>query len=137
MNFLSLNVRGVGEGVKTGWVRRLKKQHKANFIGLQETQISTSSRIDVNGCWDSNEFDYESVDASGRSGGIISIWDISVFQRTDVIKNRHYLVVSGKYTGSPENVILNILNIYGPQSISDKKKVWIELLNIINQKPGM
>nr|KAJ0191688.1 hypothetical protein LSAT_V11C800406980 [Lactuca sativa] len=122
-------------GVKTGWVRRLKKQHKANFIGLQETQISTSSRIDVNGCWDSNEFDYESVDASGRSGGIISIWDISVFQRTDVIKNRHYLVVSGKYTGSPENVILNIVNIYGPQSIRIRRR-FIQDANLKDYNMG-
>ncbi|KAL7613546.1 hypothetical protein Lser_V15G09274 [Lactuca serriola] len=116
---------------------RLKRQHKATFIGLQETQISNSSKIDVIGCWDSNEFDYESVDASGRSGGIISIWDTAVFQRTDVIKNRHYLVVSGKYMGSPENAILNIVNIYGPQSILEKKKIWAELLNIINHKAGM
>lgn len=50
MNFLSLNVRGVGETVKTSWVRRLKVKHKATFVGLQETQLAYSSNIDVVGC---------------------------------------------------------------------------------------
>lgn len=106
------------------------------FVGLQETQLSFSSSIDVNGCWDSNAFDYASVDASARSGGLISIWDPSVFQKFDVIKNRHYLVVCGKYKDSSECIILNIVNVYGPHSISEKKKVWLELLNIINGTPG-
>lgn len=53
MSFLSINVRGVGEDAKVGWVKRLKINHKATFVGLQETQISDSSNIDVNGCWGS------------------------------------------------------------------------------------
>ncbi|XP_023771170.1 uncharacterized protein LOC111919827 [Lactuca sativa] len=136
MNFLSLNVRGVGEVGKTSWVRRLKVKHKATFVGLQETQLSSSSSIDVDGCWDSIEFDYASVDANGRSGGLISICDTSVFQSFHVIKNRHYLVVCGKYKNPSASVIMNIVNVYGPQSISEKKKVWLELLNIINGRPG-
>lgn len=67
MNFLLINVRGVGEDAKISWVRRLKIKHKATFVVLQETQLSTSLSIDVKGCWDSNEFDFVSVDSSGRS----------------------------------------------------------------------
>ncbi|XP_023765937.1 uncharacterized protein LOC111914428 [Lactuca sativa] len=135
MNFLSLNVRGVGEDAKVSWVRRLKIKHKATFVGLQETQLSDYSNIDVKGCWDSNDYDFVGVDSSGRSGGLISIWDTRLFQKGDVIKNRNFLVVIGKCKN--KDGILNIANVYGPQSPTEKKNVWTELLSIIKLRPGM
>ncbi|XP_023733832.1 uncharacterized protein LOC111881667 [Lactuca sativa] len=98
MNCLSLNIRGVGDAEKVKWVRRLKEKHKVSFIGLQETQILDYSRIDVNGCWDSNEFDFEGV-------------------------------------GSNEGN-LNLVNVYGPQSRSEKKKLWEDLTRIRDEKQG-
>ncbi|XP_023729444.1 uncharacterized protein LOC111877143 [Lactuca sativa] len=120
MSFLSINVRGVGEDAKVGWVKRLKINHKATFVGLQETQISDSSNIDVNG---------------GRSAGLISIWDSTCFQNLEVIKNRCFLIVIGKCKNIEGNV--NTVNVYGPQSPSEKKKVWNELLRIINERTDM
>lgn len=47
MNCISLNVRGIGVEAKVNWVRKLINLHKADFVGLQETQLKDHERIDV------------------------------------------------------------------------------------------
>lgn len=121
--------------MKVNWVRRLKIHHKATFVGLQETQISNFSKINVKGCWDSNKYDFDGVESNGRSGGLISIWDTRCFQKLEAIKNQHFLVVIGKCKNIDGN--LNMVNSYGLQSLADKKKLWKELLRIKNEKHGM
>ncbi|XP_023744571.1 uncharacterized protein LOC111892750 [Lactuca sativa] len=85
MNFMSLNVRGIGVDAKVKW----------------ETQISNYANIDVNGCWDGTVMDYEWVDSTGRSGGLTII-----------------------------------ANIYGPQSPHEKKTLWRDLIQIMQNWPG-
>lgn len=79
MNCMTLNVRGIGEDAKVNWVRRLKHLHNTNFMGIQETQITEFERIDIQGCWGSQDFDYEGVNSTGRSGGLLSIWNKGCF----------------------------------------------------------
>lgn len=112
MNFMSLNVRGIGIDAKVKWVRKLMMQHNINFMGLQETQISNHTNIDVKGCWDDSMMDFEGVDSTGRSGGLISIWNSKLFRKSNVIKSRHFLIVIGYWNGIAGNTI--IANIYGP-----------------------
>ena len=73
MNCLSLNIRGIGVEEKVRWARKLKLLHKATFIGIQETQMNDYTDINVNGCWDSSDYDFEGVNATGRSGGLLSM----------------------------------------------------------------
>lgn len=75
MNYMSLNVRDIGDDVKLNWIRRLKMLHKVSFVGLQETQLTEYSHIDVKECWDSSNYVLEGVNCCKRSSGIISIWD--------------------------------------------------------------
>lgn len=77
MNCMSLNIRGMGEKDKLEWVRRLKTSQKLHFIGIQETQIADFSNIKIIDCWDDDNFDYDFVNATGRSGGLVCIWDRS------------------------------------------------------------
>lgn len=114
MNVLSINIRGMGDVGKISWVKRLKLNHKINFIGTQETWMGDYSKIDVRGCWDSADFESDGVDAVGRSGGLICIWNKLLFSKMDVIKDRYFLAVVGKWQGNPENLIF--VNVYGPYS---------------------
>lgn len=75
MNYMSLNVRDIGDDVKLNWIRRLKMLHKVSFVGLQETQLTEYSHIDVRECWDSSNYVLEGVNSCKRSSGLISIWD--------------------------------------------------------------
>ena len=123
---MSLNVRGIGADVKVNWVRKLRSQHKINFLGIQEKQLLDATKINFSGCWGSNEFDCEGVDSHGRSGGIASIWDTKFFQKHRVIKSRRYLIIIGKWTGI--NVDTIFANIYGPHGIADQRRLWGELV---------
>lgn len=134
MNCLSLNIRGIGDRAKVSWIRRLKIKHKINFIGIQETWFSDHSRINTAGCWDSSDFDFAGVDSTGRSGGLICIWNKSLFSKTEVIASRYFLIIMGNWCGIEGYI--NFVNVYGPQPIPDKRAVWEELLSIIRSKPG-
>lgn len=53
-------------------------KHCIKFIGLQETQISNYSNIDVKGCWDATEMDFEGVDSARRSSGLVMGWHATI-----------------------------------------------------------
>lgn len=80
MNCITLNMCGLGEDHKVNWILRLKNRHKILFFGIQQTQMSNAEEINVAGCWGSNEFEHDGVNAVGRSGGLLSIWVRSSFR---------------------------------------------------------
>nr|KAJ0216306.1 hypothetical protein LSAT_V11C300135590 [Lactuca sativa] len=92
MNCLSLNIRGIGEGYKVSWVRRLSMKYRISFLGVQEMQLSDENNIDVAGCWYNGEFGFVATPSNGRSGGLLSVWDSKLFQVDGVIKARHFLI---------------------------------------------
>ena len=94
-------------------------QDKRNFIGLQETQLTDFSRIDVNGCWDSKDLEIKGVNSHGRSGGLVSIWNTQVFQKSEIIKSNSFLILVGNWKDTSGNT--SFANIYDPQSVADKK----------------
>lgn len=135
MNFLSLNIRGVGEDCKVLWVRRLRKKHKLSFIAIQETQISDAEHIDVAACWGSNEFGVSRVNSVGRSDGLLNLWDRNFFTSTKTISSRNYLINIGNWVGIHQPVIF--ANIYGPQAVKEKARIWKELKEIIEDNEGI
>nr|KAJ0189892.1 hypothetical protein LSAT_V11C800391550 [Lactuca sativa] len=74
----------------------------------EETQISNYSNIDVKGCWDATEMDFEGVDSARRSSGLV--------------------MVIGSWVGILGHTI--IANIYGPQTPLEKKALWRDLMQI-------
>ncbi|XP_022023908.1 uncharacterized protein LOC110924177 [Helianthus annuus] len=135
MNFISLNVRGVRGGVKAGWVRDLKFKSGASFIALQETMVLGISTSSMTGFWGNFKFELESVDATGTSGGLVSMWDPSMFKLGNSVKDRNFIYLSGKLVGSGETI--NIFNIYAPQSTSAKLRLWEALSALILSAEGM
>ena len=111
-------MRGCGEQHKIDWLRRLKNTQKPDFIGLQETRVTDSTTIDLEGAWGNKEYEMEFVNPTGRSGGIISIWDPQIFTKTKVTSSRNYIVITGKWKGV--NSLITVVNVYAPQPRSDK-----------------
>ncbi|XP_022003302.1 uncharacterized protein LOC110900742 [Helianthus annuus] len=137
MNFLSLNVRGLGEGVKdkAGWIRELKKDNGIDFIALQEIQFSDISGIVFEKFWGVGKFEMDHVPAVGRSGGVVSMWDPSVYKVHDSIKHPNFLLTRGVLKGS--NKELNIINVYAPQKTPQKKSLWDEIGSVLGNYIGM
>lgn len=134
MNCLSLNIKGIVEDAKVGWVKKLKNINKINFIGIHETWMGDFTKIDTGGCCDTSNFDFEGVDSTGRPVGLLCIWSPHLFQKTEVIKSRYYLIIIGHWTGHNGNTIF--ANMYAPQAPNDKAKLWADLLEIIRSKTG-
>lgn len=54
------------------------------------------NKIRVGRFWDRSRYEFEGVNAAGRSGGLLSIWDPQIFQCLETIKSSRFLVSKGK-----------------------------------------
>ncbi|KAJ0434139.1 putative RNA-directed DNA polymerase [Helianthus annuus] len=120
MNYLSINLRGAGDSEKARWVRRLVTEHRVSFVAIQETQLKAEM------C---------SVDASGRSGGLVSLWNTEVLSNSSVITGTHFINVSGFLEGV--NVPVHICNVYAPNNLTRRRSLWDELLKLKNNLSGI
>ncbi|KAJ0495115.1 putative RNA-directed DNA polymerase [Helianthus annuus] len=84
--------------------------------------------------WGRANFDFEYVGSNGRSGGILSAWDPSIFSKSVVVKNRNFLLISGTVKGFSEG--FNILNIYAPQGTVAKRALWQQLKDLRQSTQG-
>lgn len=135
MNFLSLNINGIGGEHKVAWIRRLKRKHKVSFMAIQETQQSDAEQIDARACWGDTEFGVNHTNSIGRSGGLLNLWDSKSFTSTEVISSHNYLINIGTWVGISTPVIF--ANIYGPQPIREKAKLWENLKEIKQERKGV
>lgn len=99
------------------------------MIAIQESKLGESSiPFNVSICWGDSDCDFEQVYTTGRSGGLITIWDKKMFTPVEIIKSRNYIVVVGNLVGISR--LTGLVNVYGPQSMGEKAKLWDELLPI-------
>ncbi|XP_076943218.1 uncharacterized protein LOC143613388 [Bidens hawaiensis] len=84
--------------------------------------------------WGNVNFDYAFSSARGRSGGMLSVWDNSIFVKRHISCLNNFVVVEGEW------VILGLkcfmVNVYAPQDEMEKRVLWQLLLSFINNNPG-
>jgi hypothetical protein len=129
MNFLSSNLRGVGDSNKANWIRGIKTSHCISFISIQETKVENIANLRLEKFWGWSRFDFEYVSSQGRSGGLFCLWDPGIFQKSDVLKDRNFLVIKGSLIGS--GIGVNIMNVYAPCDASVRRSMWNVLLHIL------
>lgn len=105
------------------------------YINIQETQLVKLEDINVLGCWGNSNFGFDGVRSHIMSGRSLSPWDNTLFQCSEIIKSRSFLITIGNWSGMSDKIAFE--NIYGPQSVTDKDKLWQVLLKIKHEKPGM
>ncbi|XP_052622324.1 uncharacterized protein LOC128127692 [Lactuca sativa] len=132
---MTLNIRGIGESHKVDWVRKLKFSQNVDFICLQESRVSDFNAIDVNSCWGSGYFECDHVNPTGGSGSILSIWDPLIFRKSHTVQSRNFIATSGVWNGFPG--ITTIVNVYGPQSIIEKRILWDKLVELKRNQVGI
>ncbi|CAH1440536.1 unnamed protein product [Lactuca virosa] len=82
-------------------------------LGENESKPGESSPpINITECWSGNNWGFEQVFTTGRSGGLVSIWDKGTFTITETIKSRYFILTLGNFVGI--NGLTCIINIYGP-----------------------
>ncbi|XP_021975537.1 uncharacterized protein LOC110870667 [Helianthus annuus] len=105
MNCISWNIRGLGSANKCSWVKNLKVANEVGFAMIQETQLQSLQGVNVSKLWGTGVFEYEAVDAVGRSG-------VSGYLKNDGQK-------------------ISFVNVYSPQKLVDKRAVWEVLKRLI------
>ncbi|KAJ0482125.1 putative Endonuclease/exonuclease/phosphatase superfamily [Helianthus annuus] len=116
-------------------VRGLRLEQQIGCVLFQETFCNNVGAKQIEGFWGRGCFDFASVDPTGRSGGLITMWDTSIFCLQPIISNRNLLVCSGHILGSGETI--NIINVYAPQGDVEKRHLWSVLINIIRGSNGL
>nr|XP_043636129.1 uncharacterized protein LOC122607256 [Erigeron canadensis] len=123
-----------GDG-KANWIKGIKNNEKVNFLAFQETQCYGISEVIIRKYWDFSDMGWDIVEPLGRSGGLVSVWDSDVFKKTSCVKERNFLLTIGKVKGLRETV--NIMNVYAPQRVDDKMRLWDRILDLKNNYSGL
>ncbi|XP_021985615.1 uncharacterized protein LOC110881761 [Helianthus annuus] len=134
MNFGSINIKGAGGAGKAMGIRGMVMKYNLSFLDIQETQFRDLPLNKIRRFWDNTGFEYSKMDADGRSGGLLSMWNPCVFNKDLEEKNQNYIIVKGRITR--EDVDLVIVNIYGSTLKANRRRMWEELLAAKNSISG-
>ncbi|PWA39256.1 RNA-directed DNA polymerase, eukaryota, Nucleotide-binding alpha-beta plait domain protein [Artemisia annua] len=124
----------MGSDSKGSWCKNLKVANEVGFIMIQETQFESLDNVNISRFWGSEDFEFEYVDATGRSGGLISLWNPRIFAKCSVYKDRNILAVSGMIKNDGRKV--TCINVYCPQRINDKRMVWDKIRSLVSVDDG-
>jgi hypothetical protein len=74
MIIASINIRGLGGGVKRKFVQELVRKERLDFLAIQETKLETCSDVLCSSLWGGDDCEWAFRPSAGSSGGILSIW---------------------------------------------------------------
>ncbi|GJV48633.1 RNA-directed DNA polymerase, eukaryota [Tanacetum coccineum] len=123
MNCLSLNVQGLGSKAKKDWIKELNNKHKVNFLSVQETKLDCISDMDVKVLWGNYKFEYTISEAVGNSGGILCVWDPSVFRKEHHVVSDNFVALYGSWVSNQAKLL--VVSIYAPQHLSDHRPILL------------
>ncbi|XP_028104164.1 uncharacterized protein LOC114303229 [Camellia sinensis] len=133
MKIQSWNTRGIGRPEKRRKIKKGVVERKVDIILLQETKKSKISISLIRSMWPGDRFEFLAVDAVGRAGGLLCIWNPAVFQLMDSCCNHSFLLLSGTLFSSFPCVIVNV---YAPNDVVKRQELWASLVNLKPNFPG-
>ncbi|XP_028106687.1 uncharacterized protein LOC114305751 [Camellia sinensis] len=130
---MSWNIRGLGKPVKRGRIRKLICDRRVDFVLLQETKKTSISESEVRTLWGRRDMEFMAVDSEGLAGGLLCIWDPSLFQLKNCCSNRRFVLLSGTLLKSFDCVILNV---YAPNDVNGRGMLWDTLIKLKSDFPN-
>ncbi|GJV91786.1 RNA-directed DNA polymerase, eukaryota [Tanacetum coccineum] len=91
-------------------------------MSIQETKMEQIELWDIRRVWGKFSFDYAHSDAVGQSGEILSVWDPSMFQKSNCSVSDYFVMIYGVWVPSGKNLL--VISIYAPQDLSEKRMLW-------------
>ncbi|GKA39518.1 RNA-directed DNA polymerase, eukaryota [Tanacetum coccineum] len=88
----------------------------------------------VRAFWGNMLFDFATTSARGRSGGILCVWDKTLFQKKRTYATNHCLCVEGTWLASDSDLLF--LSVYSPQELNLKRALWSYISGIISRWHG-
>lgn len=112
MKILTWNIRGLGLQEKRGSIRRFIRKNKVDILLLHKTKREEMANLlpkEIGGVRDSGSF---CKPTAGHSGGLLIIWNPSVFKVSAKRMDDRSISIKGPLVG--EGVEIGIANVYGP-----------------------
>ncbi|GJW37117.1 RNA-directed DNA polymerase, eukaryota [Tanacetum coccineum] len=98
----------------------------------------TSTVLLLQVLWGNHNFDYTISEAvgnsGGNSGGILCVWDPSVFRKEQHITSDNFVALYGSWI--PTKTKLLMVSVYAPQSVISKRSLWDYISFLINRWNG-
>ncbi|GKA12792.1 RNA-directed DNA polymerase, eukaryota [Tanacetum coccineum] len=129
MNIASININGVGSAPKRKWVRSLCYVNNLHFIGIQESKSNRDDHSLIHSLWGNQSCSYAVKKADGNSGGIIAIWNVSMFCKYKVIVGYGFLAIFGDWVNS--NIRCLMIVVYASQDLASKQVLWNTLSDMV------
>lgn len=85
MIVVSWNVRGLGSGKKRGVIRESLRKINLDIVIIQETKKEILEERTVGSVWKARFRNWVSLPFTGRSGGILLIWDVRIVEVVDTL----------------------------------------------------
>ncbi|GJS25470.1 RNA-directed DNA polymerase, eukaryota [Tanacetum coccineum] len=98
----------LGHKAKKGWIQELNTKHRVNFVALQETKMERIDIFSIKALWGNLSFDYVCSPFVGYSGGILCVWDPSLFLKDNSTISDSFVAIRGDF-----NEVRSIHERYG------------------------
>lgn len=125
MIVLRYNIRGLGKKKKMRDHRKLIQNVKADVCHIQESKPEQVTKHTIKAVWGNNTFDWDFVKSDGSLGGIIMIWNPSVFTKTSSWGVKELLVMNGFLV--EDGKWCSIFNVYAPNILTQHWVLWDQM----------
>ncbi|GJR37206.1 RNA-directed DNA polymerase, eukaryota [Tanacetum coccineum] len=127
-------IKGLGHKAKKGWIQELNTKHRVSFVALQETKMEKIDLFSIKELWGNFSFDYVFSPSVGFSGGILCVWDPSLFLKDNSTISDSFVAIRGTWIPSSTKIL--IISVYAPQELTEKRILWDYLRHMINDWDG-
>lgn len=114
MKLVSWNIRGMSSDFKKRYLRKLVADKKPEFLLRQESKLEVVDRFIMQRIWFDADFEFAEVPAEGASGGVITIWNNSVFKVEEVISRKNFILIRDSDLFLLENLYEDVVLLAAP-----------------------
>ncbi|GJT75071.1 RNA-directed DNA polymerase, eukaryota [Tanacetum coccineum] len=90
--------------------------------------------MDVKFLWGNSNYQFISSDSNGSSGGILCVWEASVFKKDNATVSDNFIAIYG--TWLPSNSKILFVVVYAPQQLSMKRSLWDYIASLLRRWNG-
>jgi len=128
MLIVSLNIRGLGGGTKSRYLKNLISREGAEFVCIQETKLKGFTDARCFALWGDNRVGWIHYEGENGGGSLLSMWHKDMFCYESHVMGKGFIVIFGQHLRSTRKCV--IVNIYSACSLREKKILWEEITGI-------
>ena len=123
--FTHVRRRKLGRGIKWAAIKKLNLKYKVDLVCIQETKKEYFNKLTCQSIWGDSNVSWDSVPSVHTSGGLLCLWNNSVFEVDSRVKGSNFLMLAGRWIKDDQRIY--IVNIYAPCDLQGKRALWEEL----------